>query len=82
MNLLHKRQNWDSVLLVLCQGYQTLFPMCITRQTSLPPIEQLLQKFWDLDHIGIHIQKNENLKMEEDLTMQKARALTIKEDGH
>ncbi len=51
-------------------------------QTSLLPMEQFLQKFWDLDHIGIHTQRNENLKMEEDLAMQKARALTIKEDGH
>ncbi len=48
--------------------------------TSLPPMEQLLQKFWDIDHIGIHTQRNENLKMEEDLAMQKV--LTIKEDGH
>ncbi len=51
-------------------------------RTSLPPVEQLVKQFWDLEHIGIHPQKTEHFTLEEELAMEKVQELTIKKDGH
>ncbi len=37
-----------------CEVPQVLYSCC----TSLPPVEQLIQKFWDLEDIESHPQKN------------------------